>query len=198
MISMLPKVAFRKIGHYFRHRASFLETTFNVLISLTGITISGAREIMASSSQGLRTVIQVVLAVAIIGLAYWLYISITEPWEAVERQQELTQMTRDRMDDIRSALIRYEREHDRYPFTLDSLVMFVQQDSLSIANPDSIFGRGFILDSMLVSPRTGQRFMYAVNDTARIKTYLLEDPNSDDYIGTIQADPSQLNAASWE
>lgn len=153
---------------------------------------------MASTGQNLRIVIQVILGIAIIVLAYWLYVSITKPYEAVERQQELTRITRSRMDDVRTALIRYNDVHGRYPLTLDSLVAFVQQDSVLSANPDSVFGTGFHPDSLIYSPRSGEEFRYAVNDTARVKTYLLEDPASDDYIGTLEPDITRLNAASWE
>ena len=153
---------------------------------------------MASSSQATRVGIQIVLALVIAGLAYWLYVSITDPWEAVERQQEMTQRTRTRMDDIRTALINYERQYDRYPLTLDSLATYVTTDSLLTLKPDSIFGEGFLADSLVYSPRTGKAFEYAVNDTARVKTYLLKDPDTQDQIGTLDPDPTRLNAASWE
>ena len=153
---------------------------------------------MASSSQATRVGIQVFLAIVIAGLAYWLYVSITEPWEAVERQQELTEQTRARMDDIRVALINYQRQYNRYPLTLDSVVTYVRTDSVISARQDSVFGPGFTADSMVYSPRSGQMFEYAVNDTARVKTYRLKDPNSNDQIGTLDPDPTRLNAASWE
>lgn len=153
---------------------------------------------MASSSQATRVGIQVLLALVIVGLAYWLYVSITKPWEAVERQQEITRRTRDRMDDIRTALINYERQYDRYPLTLDSLVTYVRTDSVLSAAPDSIFGPGFSQDSLIYSPRSGRPFEYTVNDTARVKIYLLKDPDTEDRIGTLEPDPTRLNAASWE
>jgi hypothetical protein len=37
-----------------------------------------------------------------------------------------------------------------------------------------------------------------VSDTGRVETYLLEDPDTDDQIGTLTGDPTQANAASWE
>lgn len=116
----------------------------------------------------------------------------------VERQEELTRQTRDRMSDIRTALIRYEEVHGRFPGTLDSLQMWIQTDSLIRVKQDSLFGPNFILDSLLFSPRTGRQFEYAINDTARVMMYELRDPDSDDRIGTLQPDPTELNAASWE
>lgn len=153
---------------------------------------------MASNSQGVRIAIQVVLAIVIIGLGYWLYLSITEPWEVVERQEEVTEMTRARMDNIRAALIRYEEEEGRFPATLDSLQMWVRTDSAIQTRVDSLFGEQFNVDSLIYSPRTGKQFDYAVNDTARVMMYRLRDPDTNDVIGTLEPDPTQLNAASWE
>jgi len=153
---------------------------------------------MALISPGIQKVIQVVLALAIVVLAYILYQSITEPYERVERQKELTELTRVRMDNVRAALVQYERGHDRFITSLDSLQMWITQDSLMAAKRDSIFGSGFMADSLIYSPRTGKKFVYTVNDTSAVVTYLLEDPDSDDYIGTLSGDVTQLNAASWE
>ena len=63
---------------------------------------------------------------------------------------------------------------------------------------DSVFGDGFMPDSLPFSPRTGNPFEYAVNDTGRVVIYLLKDPDSDDRIGALTPDITLLNAASWE
>ncbi len=102
------------------------------------------------------------------------------------------------MDNVRSAMIRYKDLNGRYVTTLDSLTEFVRADSLYRVAADSIFGEEFIADSLGFSPRTGKRFELSVNDTSRVKTYLLKDPDSDDRIGTLEADITRLNAASWE
>jgi len=153
---------------------------------------------MASSSQGLRTAIQVLLAIVIIALFYWLYVSITAPYAAVERAQEITDMTRERMEKVRTSLITYERREDDFPSTLDSLMLWVRSDSFMVANRDSLLGTELSLDSLTYSPRTGNRFLYSVNDTGRVAIYLLKDPDSEDYIGSELPDVTQLNAASWE
>ncbi|BBM68407.1 hypothetical protein [Rhodothermus marinus] len=152
---------------------------------------------MATRGQITRIVLQIVLGVVIVVLAYYLYLSITEPYKAVKREQELTRLTRDRMSDIRTALIRYELLYDHYPPTLDSLVAWIRQDSFMMAKADSIFGPGFNLDSLIYSPRDG-KFEYVVNDTGRVEIYYLKDPASDDHIGSLEPDVTKLNAASWE
>ncbi len=149
----------------------------------------------------MRLAIQGILAIVIVGLAYLLYVSITEPYDVIERQAELTDMTRARMDQIRTAMIMHENQYDRFPTTLDSLVLFIRTDSaLSLpGRMDSVFGvTGFNPGSLFFSPRTGNRFTLAVNDTSRVKTYLLEDPDTDDFIGTLEPNPGDVNVSSWE
>ena len=153
---------------------------------------------MASGSQNKRVLIQVALGVLILFMGYFLYDSITSPWEAVERQEELTERTRQRMSNIRAALIRFDEQNGRFPGSLDSLHIWVQTDSATQAHSDSIFGSGTNLDSFIVSPRTGTQFEYAINDTSRVMMYLLSDPDSDDEIGSLEPDPTRLNAATWE
>ena len=151
-----------------------------------------------ASSQSIRTGIQVVLAIVIIVLSYVLYESITEPYERIERQQRLTELTRQRMSHIRTGLIQFSQARDSFPDSLNTLVSFIRQDSSLMASQDSIFGASINLDSLLFSPRTGKRFQYTINDTGRVETYLLQDPDSDDQIGTLSGDVTQTNAASWE
>ena len=151
-----------------------------------------------ASSQSIRTGIQFVLAIVIVVLAYVLYESITEPYERIERQQQLTELTRERMSDIRTGLIQFNQRNDSFPDSLDALIGFLRQDSVIMANQDSIFGETLNLDSLLFSPRTGNRFQYTINDTGRVETYLLQDPDSDDQIGTLSGDVTQTNAANWE
>lgn len=154
---------------------------------------------MALESRTTRRIIEVVLGIVIIVLAYFLYRTIREPAERMERQEQLTEQTRERMLDIRQAMIRYEEQRGDYPDTLDSLVMFIEQDSALQANADSIFGPDFNPDSLPYSPRTGEKFILEVNDTSRVSTYKLTDPDrQQDYIGTTTGDVTQANAASWE
>ncbi len=148
-----------------------------------------------ASSQGTRIAIQVVLGIVIVVLAYFLYLSITGPWEGIEREEEMTELTRARMDDIRTALIDYELETGSFPGTLDSLRAFI--DTSLSSNVDSIFGDEITIDSIFYSPRGGQ-FDYAVNDTAQVPIYVLRDPASEDSIGALEPDPTLVNVASWE
>ncbi len=153
---------------------------------------------MATRSEQLRTGVQVTLGILIVGLAYFLYYSITEPYEQIERQQQLTEDTRNRMSNIRTALIDFERDSGSFPDSLDGMLVHLRNDSILVNEQDSVFGGAINLDSLFYSPRTGNRFQYSVSDTGRVETYLLKDPDSDDQIGTLTGDPTQTNAASWE
>jgi len=153
---------------------------------------------MATSSGTIQTGIQIILGIVIVGLAYFLYQSITEPYERIERKQEITERTRARMANVRTALVDYERDSAAYPDSLNLLLQHVRNDSILSARQDSVFGTSINLDSLLYSPRTGNRFQYTVSDTGRVETYLLEDPDTDDKIGTLSGDPTRANAASWK
>ncbi len=142
--------------------------------------------------------IQIGLGIVIVVLTYVLYDSITAPWEAVQKEQRLTDLTRARMNQVRIALRHFEDVNDRFPGSIDSLVTFVAEDSLATSNPDSFFHGAFELREFMNSARSGTRFQYALNDTGRVKIYHLKDPDSDDYIGSIEPDISFLHAASWE
>jgi hypothetical protein len=153
---------------------------------------------MAKQTKSSLMAIQAGLAVVILVLAYFLYDAITSPWAAIKQEQAVTAETRRRMDDVRVALRHFEETNGRFPKSVDSLAMFIRMDSVVSANPDSIFGAGFRPDSFLYSPRSKQMFQYVLNDTSRVKIYLLKDPDSDDHIGSDQPDITQLHAASWE
>ena len=66
---------------------------------------------------------------------------------------------------------------------------------------DSLFRQMFPLqyspESMIVSPRdTSIRFTYTRNDTIRPPLYLLEDPTTDDAVGSLSR-TTMRNAPNW-
>ena len=152
-------------------------------------------------------IITVVLAIFIIVLGWWLYKSITEPYEVVEQRKRMTERVHHNMEHIRDGLVRYNRRKDHFPPTeggLDSLVEFIKTDSLINADQDSIFkdfpesGYTFNLDSLVYSPRSPhKRFEYTLNDTINPPLYLLKDPDSDDQVGSLEK-VTLLNAPSWK
>ena len=145
-------------------------------------------------------IISGVLAVVIIILAWVLYDSITSPFEKVEQQREITEQVRHRMTTVRDALVEHERRKDEFPQTLDDLVEWLKTDEEMVEQGDSLFEfrppHEYHPDSLIHSPRTGNRFEYALNDTIRPNIYLLEDPDTDDAIGSLER-TTLRNATNW-
>ena len=148
-------------------------------------------------------ILSVVLAIIIVALGYWLYQSIVGPYQDVIERQQMTERVRHQMENVRDALVRYERQQDEFPPTdggLDTLVSWLKTDSLMVAIGDSLFKpqQGpYNPDSLIYSPRTGKKFQYTLNDTIRPPLYLLEDPDTDDRIGSLER-TTLLNAPSWK
>lgn len=147
-------------------------------------------------------IIGAVLWIVIVGLGYLLFQSIYGPYQEVLEQRKEQQMVRERMEAIRDALIAYQRVNDEFPEDLDGLVEFLRTDSTMVAQRDSLFGRPtnvpFDLDRFTYTTRaTGSRFEYSRNDTLRPQIYLLEDPDSEDRIGSMQR-TTLLNASNWD
>lgn len=149
-------------------------------------------------------IISAVLIVVIIGLGYWLYRSIVDPYNAELERQRVTEQTRLRMSDIRDALNFYKNNNDnKFPKELDELVTYLKSDSLVMVRADSLYntsfkGRKFYIDSLIYTIRIPiTKFNYALNDTIRPNIYLLADPGGKDKIGSLER-TTLLNAANWE
>jgi len=151
-----------------------------------------------------NTVLSIVLGVVILALTWLLYDSIVTPYQEVIERDAMTERVRSRMNTVKDILIQYDVRNGKYPPAeggLDSVVMFVQTDSMMIAMTDSLLtynGEMFPLEELTYSPRDLQRFIYSVNDTLRPPLYLLEDPSEeyDDAIGSLSR-TTMRNAPSW-
>lgn len=148
-----------------------------------------------------NNILSAVLGIAILVLSYFLYDAIVTPYEAVQQRKEVTNQVRTRMLKVRDALIQYELKTDKFPSELDTLITYLKTDSLIAARGDSMFKSYFesryLPDSLIYSPRTGNRFTYVLVDTIRPNIYMLSDPDSKDRIGDTTR-TTLLNAASWE
>lgn len=147
-------------------------------------------------------ILTIVLGIIILGLSYWLYDSLITPYQEVKDREAMTEKVRQRLVDTKDALVQYEARNEAFPPTeggLDTLVNFLKMDSLMIAMGDSLFGLTmdtYNPDSLIHSPRTGNRFEYTLNDTLRPQIYLLEDPDSDDAVGSLER-TTMRNAPNW-
>lgn len=149
--------------------------------------------------------LSIVLGIIIVVLGYYLYRSIVDPYQEVIEREQMTERVRHRMGLVRDGLVIYERRKDHFPPTdggLDSLVQFLKTDSTMVAQGDSLFqplnpNESYNPDSLIYSPRPPhKKFEYTLNDTLRPQIYLLEDPDTDDKIGSLE-NTTDLNAPNW-
>ena len=152
-------------------------------------------------------IITVALGVVIVVLAYILYDSIVSPYQEVLEERAVTDETRDQMVKIRDALVVMDRKEGRFPYTLDSLLIFLEDsDEIDrgmennthyfIDDADTFLRQEDPLENLLRSPRSNREFNYSLNDTISPMMYLLEDPDTDDHIGD-ELRTTRLNATSW-
>lgn len=149
-------------------------------------------------------ILSAVLGITIILLSWWLYDSIVTPYKVVEEQKAETERVRTRMLTLKDAIVNYEARYGHFPPTdggLDSVVTYLSTDSLMISMGDSLFRQmpplQYSPESMVVSPRdTSLRFLYTRNDTIRPPLYLLEDPMTDDAVGSLSR-TTMRNAPNW-
>lgn len=150
-------------------------------------------------------ILSLVLGIIIVVLGYYLYHSIVDPYEEVEEREAMTEKVRYQMGLVRDALVQYEQDKDEFPPTeggLDTLVSYLKTDSAMVAEGDSLFApmnsnESYNPDSLVFSPRPPhEKFEYTLNDTLRPNIYLLEDPDTDDRIGSLE-NTTDLNASSW-
>lgn len=151
-----------------------------------------------------NNILTVVLGILIIGLSYFLYRSIVDPYQEVIEEREMVERERHRMELVRDALVQYRNRRGDFPPTdggLDSLVQFVKTDEFIVERADSLFTfmppSSYNADSLVFSPRPPHnKFEYTLNDTIRPQLYLLENPGTGDKIGDLQR-TTLLNAPNW-
>lgn len=149
-------------------------------------------------------ILSAVLGITIILLSWWLYDSIVTPYKVVEEQKAETERVRTRMLTLKDAIVNYEARYGHFPPTdggLDSVVTYLSTDSLMISMGDSLFRQmpplQYSPESMVVNPRdTSLRFLYTRNDTLRPPLYLIEDPMTDDAVGSLSR-TTMRNAPNW-
>ncbi len=148
-------------------------------------------------------ILSIVLGIVIIALSWLLYDSIVTPYQEVKEREAETERVRNRMLTLKDALVQYESTFGHFPPTeggMDSIVVFLQTDSLMIAMGDTLFPQIYPLtyspESMVISPRTDEQFIYTHVDTTRPPLYLLQDPGSDDEIGSLSR-TTMRNAPNW-
>ena len=158
---------------------------------------------MASTgATGKEIGVRAALALIILALVGVLFFVTVVPAQRAEAAQRETDLARERMSDVRTALIAYRDSMGAYPSTLDSLVLYTRGDDRFITEATAEEGRLAppAVDSLPFTSRNGQPFRYqVVRDTSGFQIYWLADPVMEaDSIGSRDPNPALRNAASWE
>ncbi len=110
----------------------------------------------------MKKVFQILLAIAIVGLGYYLYDSVMTPVRFQNEVKKRQSAVVERIKDIRLAQQAYKQKYQRYTGDFDSLIDFVLNDSL-------VFVRSFGSKDDSVAVAKGrfkeEQFMVAVKDT---------------------------------
>ena len=176
----------------------------------------------------IHAILLVIIAVLVVLL---IQVSIVEPGRIVKLQKYHKTESRARMANLREAQILWQEQFGKFTDNLDSLIEFVKFDT-NVAKIrtgiDTITGKPsdpftalahgeFSADSLFLSPRSYQRFIFEVDTTiisdtvidrrGRIRgidttitigtRYLIQSPDSDDRVGDVDNDALK-NTASWE
>jgi len=124
-----------------------------------------------------KTVIQIVLIAAVLGLVYLLYSQINTPMEFDKIRERREKVVVDRLKDIRTAQRSYRQKYSRFTPSFDTLINFVKYDSIilektigseddslavaqgrvykktfAVAVKDTIFPAGFNIDEIRYIP----------------------------------------------
>jgi len=125
----------------------------------------------------MKTVLQVVLFLVAIGLAYLIYASIQRPIDFKKEQTARYNATIERLKDIRKAELAFKGVHGRFTGSWDTLLHFVKFDSIRMVRKI-----GNITDSMLeqgITERKALQLGLIVRDT--IRESVLTSVFGDDY-----------------
>ena len=128
----------------------------------------------------MKTVIQILLLIAIVVLGYMLVESIQQPIRFQQEQRTRYNRTIERLRDIRTAQLAYRSVNGKFTGSFDTLINFVRNDSfrvvmsigfedeevgseqiirdtIPVSVRDSLFRPGYPIDSLRYVPYTGGR-----------------------------------------
>jgi type II secretory pathway pseudopilin PulG len=128
----------------------------------------------------MKTVYQILLLVIIVILSYFIYESIMSPIRFNKEKDKRYNKTIERLKDIRTAQLAYRSENNKFTGSFDTLINFVKtgefrvvrqigsmddsaalakglvyRDTITLSVLDSIFKKGYPVDSLRYVPYTG-------------------------------------------
>ncbi|MEE4196712.1 MAG: hypothetical protein V2I54_03640 [Bacteroidales bacterium] len=84
----------------------------------------------------MKKVIQIVLAIAIVVLAYLIWESIQTPIRFNKEKDKRYEATIQKMKDIRTAQLAYKDEYGRFTGSFDTLIRFIETDSMKVVKAE--------------------------------------------------------------
>ncbi len=100
----------------------------------------------------MKTALNILFAVIILVLAYFLLESIMEPIRFNREKDTREQAIKERLMDIRTAQETYKAVKNRYTGSFDTLIYFLKNDSLPL-----VFKRGSLTDDMIAAGITQRK-----------------------------------------
>mgnify|MGYP001492370933 CR=1 FL=1 len=100
----------------------------------------------------MKTALNIVFAVIILALAYFLIESIMQPIRFNKEKDAREEAIKERLIDIRTAQETYKAVKGRYTGSFDTLITFLKSDSLPL-----VFRRGSLTDEMIAQGITTEK-----------------------------------------
>lgn len=96
----------------------------------------------------MKRIIQVVLAIAMVVLAYLVWESIQSPIRFNKEKDKRYSVTIQRLKDIRTAQLAFKDEYGKFTASFDTLIRFVERDSMKLVKaigsiPDDLLAQGW-------------------------------------------------------
>ncbi|MFW5656115.1 MAG: hypothetical protein ACOC0C_00750 [Bacteroidota bacterium] len=91
----------------------------------------------------MKTVIQIILAIAIVVLGYLLYESVMTPIRFNKEKDLRYERTINRLRNIRTAQVAYKSQYDKYTGSFDTLISFVKTDSFNVVKAEGVVPDGY-------------------------------------------------------
>lgn len=118
----------------------------------------------------MKTVYQIVLAIVIVVIAYFVYESIMKPIRFVEEKNKRYDVTIQRLIDVRTAQVAYRSRYNKYTGSFDTLITFLKEGQFKVvkqigSEDDSLaVAQGKVYrDTILVAVRDSLFKNYAVD-----------------------------------
>jgi len=96
----------------------------------------------------MKRLIQIVLAIVIVVLAYLVWESIQSPIRFIKEKDKRYAVTIQKLKDIRTAQLAYKDEYGKFTGSFDTLIQFIEHDSMKLVKaigsiPDELLAQGW-------------------------------------------------------